>query len=175
MCTCPYLNDMTGHIPDTYIPHIIYHNINIHYCTNMMYLVENVEVICIAMITMYSMLLYFNSLNGEFVMDDTVAVVKNDDLRSELTTWKELFENDYWGTNVSAEESHKSYRPFTVMTFRLNYYYGELEPFGYHIYENDAYHQHCNSTNMIHGHLLFLLLLYYSNILNIRLSKIILR
>ena len=133
MCTCPYLNDMTGHIPDTYIPHIIYHNINIHYCTNMMYLVKNVEVICVAMITMYSMLLYFNSLNGEFVMDDTVAVVKNDDLRSELTTWKELFENDYWGTNVSAEESHKSYRPFTVMTFRLNYYYGELEPFGYHI------------------------------------------
>ena len=42
---------MTGHIPDTYIPHIIYHNINIHYCTNMMYLVKNVEVICIAMIT----------------------------------------------------------------------------------------------------------------------------
>ena len=26
-------------------------------------------------------------------MDDTVAVVKNNDLRSELTTWKELFEN----------------------------------------------------------------------------------
>ena len=79
----------------------------------------DVEVICIAMITMYSMLLYFNSLNGEFVMDDTVAVVTNDDLRSELTTWKELFENDYWGTNVSAEESHKSYRPFTVMTYRV--------------------------------------------------------
>ena len=82
-------------------------------------------------------------------MDDTVAVVKNDDLRSELTTWKELFENDYWGTNVSAEESHKSYRPFTVLTFRLNYYYGELEPFGYHIV-----------NVFLHGICTFLILMY---------------
>ncbi len=41
--------------------------------------------------------------------------------------------NDYWGTRVSSIESHKSYRPLTVMTFRWNYYYGELETFGYHL------------------------------------------
>ena len=60
--------------------------------------------------------------DGEFVMDDNVAVVKNQDLRSNITDWKELFMNDYWGTRVSLVESHKSYRPLTVMTFRLNYY-----------------------------------------------------
>ena len=29
--------------------------------------------------------------------------------------------------------SHKSYRPLCVLTFRLNYYFGELNPWGYHL------------------------------------------
>lgn len=29
--------------------------------------------------------------------------------------------------------SHKSYRPLCVLSFRLNYYFGELNPFGYHL------------------------------------------
>ena len=31
------------------------------------------------------------------------------------------------------EGSHKSYRPLTVATFRLNYMLHELEPLGYHL------------------------------------------
>lgn len=30
------------------------------------------------------------------------------------------------------EQSHKSYRPLTVLTFRLNYLLHQLEPWGYH-------------------------------------------
>lgn len=30
------------------------------------------------------------------------------------------------------EQSHKSYRPLTVLTFRLNYWLHQLEPWGYH-------------------------------------------
>ena len=91
------------------------------------------DTIAIGLVTLYSMVIYINSLNGQFVMDDAVAIVRNDDLRSNLTDWKSLFYNDYWGTNISSEESHKSYRPLTVMTFRMNYAYGELDPFGYHL------------------------------------------
>ena len=44
-----------------------------------------------------------------------------------------LFSNDYWGTRMSKEQSHKSYRPLTVLTFRLNYALGGLDPSGYHL------------------------------------------
>ena len=31
------------------------------------------------------------------------------------------------------EKSHKSYRPLCVLTFRLNYWWNELEPMSYHL------------------------------------------
>jgi len=35
---------------------------------------------------------------------------------------------------MSRVESHKSYRPLTVLTYRcFNYYFTELRPFGYHL------------------------------------------
>ncbi|CAI8032112.1 Protein O-mannosyl-transferase TMTC3, partial [Geodia barretti] len=34
---------------------------------------------------------------------------------------------------MASEYSHKSYRPLTVATFRLNYMLHELEPLGYHL------------------------------------------
>lgn len=74
---------------------------------------------------------YANGLDGAFVMDDDVAVVKNHDLRAE-TPWQELFRSDYWGTPLHTEDSHKSYRPLAVMTFRWNYALGGLAVRGYH-------------------------------------------
>ena len=44
-----------------------------------------------------------------------------------------LFRNDFWGTPMNKEQSHKSYRPLTVLTFRLNYLVHELAPLGYHL------------------------------------------
>ena len=106
------------------------------------------DTIAICLVTI-QMMLYINSLNGQFVMDDAVAIVRNDDLRSNLTDWKSLFYNDYWGTNISSEESHKSYRPFTVMTFRMNFAYGKLDPFGYHF-----------GNVILHGICTFLMLIF---------------
>ena len=37
---------------------------------------------------------YSNSLYGEFVMDDTVAIIKNEDLRP-TTELRQLFINDF--------------------------------------------------------------------------------
>lgn len=34
--------------------------------------------------------------------------------------------------NVLQEQSHKSYRPLCVLTFRWNYFFHELNPMGYH-------------------------------------------
>jgi len=72
-----------------------------------MYLVENVEVICIAMITMYSMLLYFNSLHGEFVMDIQTITIKHSLLITIclLYTYKTYTRNDDWNTPLKLFKS----------------------------------------------------------------------
>ena len=76
--------------------------------------------------------LYWNSLAGDFVFDDVTAIRDNRDLRPHVP-WRNLLHNDFWGTPMSKEQSHKSYRPVTVATFRLNYALGELDPMGYHL------------------------------------------
>ncbi|XP_062441003.1 protein O-mannosyl-transferase TMTC3 isoform X3 [Rhea pennata] len=43
-----------------------------------------------------------------------------------------MADNDFWGTPMSEERSHKSYRPLTVLTFRLNYLFSELNAVSYH-------------------------------------------
>lgn len=104
---------------------------------------------------------YWNSLFCGFVFDDVSAILDNKDLRP-TTPLKNLFLNDFWGTPMSEvtlkkfiffgvfleaciqpcfcflfffiqERSHKSYRPLTVLTFRLNYLFSELSSSSYHL------------------------------------------
>uniref|UniRef100_A0A8C0W8L5 dolichyl-phosphate-mannose--protein mannosyltransferase n=1 Tax=Castor canadensis TaxID=51338 RepID=A0A8C0W8L5_CASCN len=75
---------------------------------------------------------YWNSLFCGFVFDDVSAIPDNKDLHPS-TPLKTLFQNDFWGTPMSEERSHKSYRPLTVLTFRLNYLFSELKPMSYHL------------------------------------------
>ncbi|XP_055681883.1 protein O-mannosyl-transferase Tmtc3-like [Lutzomyia longipalpis] len=75
---------------------------------------------------------YHNSLNCGFVFDDISAIKENKDLRPH-TPWKNIFFNDFWGTPMQKEQSHKSYRPLCVLTFRWNYSFHGLEPAGYHL------------------------------------------
>ena len=49
------------------------------------------------------------------------------------TPLSSLLRNDFWGTPLSHSGSHKSYRPVTVLSFRLNYLAGGLRPWGYHL------------------------------------------
>ncbi|KAM9174139.1 protein O-mannosyl-transferase TMTC3 [Pangshura tecta] len=75
---------------------------------------------------------YWNSLFCGFVFDDVSAILDNKDLHPS-TPLKNLFQNDFWGTPMSEERSHKSYRPLTVFTFRLNYLFSELNAVSYHL------------------------------------------
>ncbi|XP_045129547.1 protein O-mannosyl-transferase TMTC4-like isoform X4 [Portunus trituberculatus] len=74
---------------------------------------------------------FVNSLFGDFVFDDSEAIVNNNDIRGE-TPLCNLFHNDFWGTRLTHPSSHKSYRPLTVLSFRINYSWGALDPFSYH-------------------------------------------
>ena len=60
---------------------------------------------------------YFNANFCDFVFDDVSAIKDNKDLRPSTDLFS-LFSHDFWGTPMSKEHSHKSYRPICVLTFR---------------------------------------------------------
>jgi tetratricopeptide (TPR) repeat protein len=73
---------------------------------------------------------YGNSLSGDFVFDDFYAVVENRDVSppptprhpgrqtTPMPPLRSLFAHDFWGQDMASEQSHKSYRPVTVLVFR---------------------------------------------------------
>ncbi|MBN3316071.1 TMTC4 protein, partial [Atractosteus spatula] len=76
---------------------------------------------------------FANSYDGDFVFDDSEAIINNKDLKPE-TPLSNIWGNDFWGSNLSSNASHKSYRPLTVLTFRFNCLLaGGLYPVGFHV------------------------------------------
>ena len=75
--------------------------------------------------------LHWNTLQNEFVWDDRAAVTNNMDVRGE-TPLSSLLVNDFWGQGMHLDDSHKSYRPVAVLSLRLNFMWGGLDPFSYH-------------------------------------------
>ncbi|XP_033101589.1 protein O-mannosyl-transferase TMTC3-like [Anneissia japonica] len=86
------------------------------------------SAILVALVT----ICYHNALQCGFVFDDISAIKENKDLRPS-SPLSNLMWNDFWGTPMHKEGSHKSYRPICVLTFRINYGLGELDPVGYHL------------------------------------------
>ncbi|GFU19321.1 protein O-mannosyl-transferase TMTC3 [Trichonephila clavipes] len=80
-----------------------------------------------------SFICYYNALHCGFVFDDISAIRDNKDLRPS-TPLLNIFFNDFWGTPIHKEHSHKSYRPLCVLTFRINYALHQLNPWGYHLF-----------------------------------------
>ncbi|NP_001087168.1 protein O-mannosyl-transferase TMTC2 precursor [Xenopus laevis] len=78
------------------------------------------------------LLLYLNTLGADFCYDDSRAIKTNQDLLPE-TPWNHIFFNDFWGTLLTHSGSHKSYRPLCTLSFRLNYLFGGLDPWNYHL------------------------------------------
>ncbi|XP_033216961.1 protein O-mannosyl-transferase Tmtc3-like [Belonocnema kinseyi] len=85
-----------------------------------------------AFVALTAFAVYLNSLSCGFVFDDISAIKDNRDLRPH-TPVKNVFYNDFWGTPMHKEQSHKSYRPLCVLTFRWNYLIHQLDPMGYHL------------------------------------------
>lgn len=72
---------------------------------------KKLVIICISCIP------FLFTLNGDFVFDDTEAIVKNKDVTSE--SWTDPFFHDFWGADIKSDLSHKSYRPLTILSYRL--------------------------------------------------------
>ena len=60
---------------------------------------------------------FLNAIHCDFVFDDTLAIVNNRDVAPD-SSFTELWTHDFWGKPLSAFDSHKSYRPLTILSFR---------------------------------------------------------
>ncbi|KAI8511018.1 Transmembrane and coiled-coil domain-containing protein [Branchiostoma belcheri] len=72
---------------------------------------------CYMLVCVVAVGCYLNSLPGDFVHDDVMAIKTNKDVLGK-TPLSEVFLNDFWGKRMSDNTSHKSYRPLCVLTFR---------------------------------------------------------
>ncbi|XP_059061198.1 protein O-mannosyl-transferase TMTC1-like [Achroia grisella] len=94
-----------------------------------------------ALVSSVGALTYANSFDGEFVHDDIPAIVSNSDVNGGNPIAR-VFKNDFWGTPMSDLNSHKSYRPLTTLSFRLNHALCGFSPWWWHAC-NVALHAAC--------------------------------
>ncbi|XP_063991527.1 protein O-mannosyl-transferase TMTC4 isoform X4 [Diachasmimorpha longicaudata] len=77
-------------------------------------------------------LCFINSYDGEFVFDDSPAIINNPDVST--TSLSAIFTNDFWGNKLTHKQSHRSYRPLTILTFRFHHWLrGQLIPIDFHV------------------------------------------
>ena len=65
-----------------------------------------------------AVLVFAQSLGGEFTFDDRAAVQGNSDVTNPAKPWAALFRDDFWGSPAHLSTSNKSYRPLTIALFR---------------------------------------------------------
>jgi hypothetical protein len=75
---------------------------------------------------------YHNILGNKFAYDDDGTVVQHPFILKE-TSLSDYFTHDFWGTPMERDDSHKSYRPVTTLTYRWNYLAFGLDAFYFHV------------------------------------------
>ncbi|CAL4083341.1 unnamed protein product, partial [Meganyctiphanes norvegica] len=69
----------------------------------------------------------------EFICYASIRAIKTNPDVLPTTPLTQLLWDDFWGTPLTHSGSHKSYRPLTVLSFRLNYMFSEFAPRWYHV------------------------------------------
>lgn len=81
------------------------------------YFTEPSTSVSMYIIVLLALVCFYPTLNGEFVFDDSEAVVNNEDVKLSTPLYQ-VFLNDFWGTRITHNASHKSYRPLAVLSYR---------------------------------------------------------
>lgn len=85
------------------------------------------------LVVVCAVLAHSPALDGAFVYDDAFAIVRNTDVASLDTPLAAVFGHDFWGQALHHDDSNKSFRPLTTLSFRLDHYLaGALEPRRFH-------------------------------------------
>lgn len=75
--------------------------------------------VLLCLITAYAS--YLNAFRADFAFDDRLAVIDNADTDSTRTSWWNLLSHDFWGQDIESTSSHKSWRPVTTASYRLEH------------------------------------------------------
>ncbi len=78
---------------------------------------------CVLTVLIFS--IYSNTFNAPWHFDDEPNVVTNYPLHIKSLSWKEI--------KKTVQYEGKLYRPVACLSFSLNYYFGKLNVFGYHL------------------------------------------
>eukprot|EP00658_Telonema_sp_P-2_P036460 TRINITY_DN26369_c0_g2_i2.p1 TRINITY_DN26369_c0_g2~~TRINITY_DN26369_c0_g2_i2.p1 ORF type:complete len:217 (+),score=36.96 TRINITY_DN26369_c0_g2_i2:116-766(+) len=75
------------------------------------------------------------TLSGPFLYDDRGTVKVNPVVSErDSTPWTEAFSRDFWGQPMQDSDSHKSFRPVTTLSYRMNAaWWGMEETFSFHM------------------------------------------
>jgi protein O-mannosyl-transferase len=74
-------------------------------------------------------MIYINSLDCSWHFDDEHSITDNPNIHMEKLSWENLNK----ALHSDQNNPEKIYRPISNLSFALNYYFGELNVFGYHI------------------------------------------
>ena len=84
------------------------------------------SIVTILLISFFiTILCFYLSLDNEFVYDDFVVLVHNQDAHCLSTSIisnilsSESWDNDIWGKNIRERDSHRSYRPLFIIFLRI--------------------------------------------------------
>lgn len=75
-------------------------------------------------------LIYSNSLHNSFHYDDIHSIINNYFIRNPDNILRFFLSNKYFSGTL---EHSGSYRPILLISYILNYHFGQLDPFGYHV------------------------------------------
>ena len=70
---------------------------------------------------------YLNCLACDFVFDDRLAILDNRDVQHGAPL-SSLWTHDFWGKSLWKHDSHKSYRPLTILSFRFHTWWRQGPP-----------------------------------------------
>lgn len=84
------------------------------------------HILFLFLISLFVFLGYLNTFNGEFVFDDAISIQDNQKI-GDFSYFKNLSFTAY------LKDAGHGGRPFTNLTFAINYFIGGFDPFGYHV------------------------------------------
>lgn len=84
-----------------------------------------------SLVFVFACLLYANTLQNGFVLGDEKMTIDHQSTNQGIDGIKEHFVNSYWRTY--GKFHGQGYRPFTSVSFSLDYTFWNQNPFGYHL------------------------------------------
>lgn len=90
------------------------------------------------LLALVTVAIYGNSLKCGFVYDDRKAILENRNVipfeqSTRADSWTNLLTDDFWGTPMHSNGSHKSYRPLISLTYKIQALILPTDAFWFHL------------------------------------------